>query len=149
VSPFLGSPAGKAAVKVFGRNGVSLEERNTAGQLSTLHGAVSRDFPNMFWPGPLQTGLSPNFTFTLDQMSTHIAHIIKEASQKTGGKAIIEPSDQAQEDWGNQIASGAFALAGMAGCIPSYLNMEGAMDKVSSGCNRRNVSEHLLTFVPF
>ncbi|TKA68288.1 hypothetical protein B0A55_04289 [Friedmanniomyces simplex] len=115
VPPSLGSPAGKAAVQVYGRDGISLESRSDAGELSTLHGAISRDFPNMFWP---------------DIMTTHVARIIGSAEQKVGGRAIIEPTEQAVEDWAMQIAMGATALAGMAGCTPSYMNMEGMADKI-------------------
>ncbi|KAK3645413.1 hypothetical protein LTR56_009140 [Elasticomyces elasticus] len=130
VSPHLGSAAGKAAVQVHGRRGISLEARNDAGELATLHGVLSQDFPNMFWPGPGQAGISPNQGFTLDTMTTHIAHIIHFAEQRVGGKAIIEPTAKAVEDWGMRIAQGAIALAGMAGCTPGYLNMEGLIDKI-------------------
>jgi hypothetical protein len=61
VSPYIGSAAGKAYVTVHGRDGVVLEDRAAAGDLNTLHGTVSRDFPNMFWAGPLQAGVSPNY----------------------------------------------------------------------------------------
>ncbi|KAK1016496.1 hypothetical protein LTR54_003174 [Friedmanniomyces endolithicus] len=130
VSPFGGSPAGRAGVQVYGRDGISLEARNNAGDLSTLHGAISPDFPNMLWRDPLQTGVSPNFVFTLDIMSSHVARLIRESEKKVGGKAIIEPTARAVEDWGMQIAMGALALAGMAGCTPGYLNMEGMVDQI-------------------
>ncbi|KAK0778195.1 hypothetical protein LTR91_013121 [Friedmanniomyces endolithicus] len=130
VSPFGGSPAGRAGVQVYGRDGISLEARNNAGDLSTLHGAISPDFPNMFWLGPLQTGVSPNFVFTLDIMSSHVARLIRESEKKVGGKAIIEPTARAVEDWGMEIAMGALGLAGMDGCTPGYLNMEGMVDQI-------------------
>lgn len=68
--------------------------------------------------------------FVLDQMSTHIAHIISEGLRRTGGSVVIEPSSTAVEDWALQIMGGAIAFAGMRGCTPGYLNIEGGVDKI-------------------
>ncbi|KAK4541879.1 hypothetical protein LTR36_007243 [Oleoguttula mirabilis] len=130
VAPALASVAGKANIWVTGRDGQSMEERNDRGELSTLHGIASRDFPNMFWPGPIQGGATANQMFVLDTLSTHIAHVMAEASRKVNGKPIIEPSEEAQEQWAMQILAGAASFAAMVGCTPGSLNMEGMIDKI-------------------
>ncbi|KAK5111189.1 hypothetical protein LTR85_012238 [Meristemomyces frigidus] len=130
VTPFVASAAGKANIWVTGRDGQLLEERNDRGELSTLHGIASRDFPNMFWPGPLQGGATANQMFVLDELSTHISHVMAEARRKVSGKPIIEPTEEAQEQWAMQIMAGAATFAAMNGCTPGYLNMEGMIDKI-------------------
>lgn len=107
-----------------GRDGQVLEERSNKGELSTLHGIIARDFPNMFWPGPLQGATTANQTFVLDMMTEHIAYVVSTAAQRagSGSRPIIEPSAEAQEQWANVIMSRAAALAGMAGCTPGYVH---------------------------
>jgi len=65
-------------------------------------------------------GVTANQVFVLDQMTQHVAYIITEAKKKVGGKAIIEPSAAAQEQWAGRIAAGAIAFAAMSGCTPGY-----------------------------
>ena len=120
--PSLGSAAGKADIAVRGRGGVSMEQRNDDGELLTLHGVSSHDFPNMFWSGPVQAGATANNTFLLDNLATHVAHIIAEADRLVGSgkKPVVEPTLEAQEQWVVQIISGAAAFAGTSnGCNAS------------------------------
>lgn len=57
VTPSEGSAAGKAGITVIGRNGQALEELNQQGAQNTLHGVLTRGFPSLFFPGPLQAGM--------------------------------------------------------------------------------------------
>jgi len=93
----------------------------------------SRDFPNLFWPGPLQAAVGANQIFTLDTLTAHIAYIIAEATRMAGPgkKAVIEPTAEALEEWAMKIMANAATFAAMAGCTPSYLNREAEMDEVS------------------
>jgi cation diffusion facilitator CzcD-associated flavoprotein CzcO len=136
-SPSAGaSPAFRAGMSIIGRDGLSLDEKIANGG-STLHGTLSRGFPNLFWPGPLQAGATGNQMFVLDQLATHIAYIVSESArraaqeQKPAQKFTIEPTAEAEEEWAMQILYRAAAFAGIAGCTPSYLNKEGEMDRVS------------------
>ena len=134
--PGVGSPAYRACMTVTGRNGRSLDQK-WAEDASTLHGIISRGFPNMFWPGPLQTGISANLTFTLDVLATHVAYIVSESVrraaqvQRPRHPLTVEPTAEAEEEWSMQIMSRASLLAAMSGCTPSYMNMEGAMDRLA------------------
>jgi cation diffusion facilitator CzcD-associated flavoprotein CzcO len=131
--PGIGSPAFRAGMKVFGRGGVSLDEK-WAANVSTLHGVIRRDFPNFFYPGPSQAGATANQVFILDNLSTHVAYIISESAKTQGpgpkDRITIEPTQEAEEEWAMQILSRAASFAGLAGCTPSYINREGEMDQI-------------------
>ena len=103
--------------------------------VGTLHGVVSRDFPNLFWPGPWQAAASANFASVLDLLTTHVAHMVAEAEKyaaktKPGARYSIEPSKEAEQNWSLQVMMRAAAFAGTSGCTPSYLNREGAIDRL-------------------
>lgn len=56
VSPAVGTAASKAGIELTGRQGKRLEDKFQEQGVSTLHGVISRGFPGLFWPGPLQAG---------------------------------------------------------------------------------------------
>lgn len=127
------SPSSRAKMAVTGRSGKSMDEKWMNG-LATLHGVVTRDFPNLFYPGPNQLGVTANQMYVLDQTSTHIAFILSEAVKQAGPgqkRVSIEPTLQAEEAWATQILMRAGAAAGIATCTPSYFNGEGAMTQLS------------------
>ena len=134
-SPAFGSPAYRAGMSVTGRNGLSLDEKWAEGA-STLHGVITRGFPNFFWPGPIQAGATANQIFVLDSLARHIAYVASESErrmtreQHSGQKFSIESTSQAEQEWSMQILMRAATFAGLAGCTPGYLNSEGAMDKI-------------------
>lgn len=132
-TPLEGSPDIRAGMTCIGRDGITMTEKWTD-DIGTLHGVVSRDFPNLFIPGPVQGAATANQMYMLDVFSDHSAHMIKEAHKKAGGsdkKVIIEPTAEAVEEWGMRIMMGATMFAALAGCTPSYLNGEGAMDRLT------------------
>ncbi|KAF2170131.1 hypothetical protein M409DRAFT_51889 [Zasmidium cellare ATCC 36951] len=131
VSPAVGTPASKASIDLTGRRGERLEEKVREKGVSSLHGVVSRGFPNMFWPGPFQTAASPNQMFLLETLSSHVAYIVAEASCRTGGKAVVEPTAEAEEQWAARILEGAAVFSSVAGCTPSYINKEGEVDNMT------------------
>ena len=133
-APATGSPAFGAGMTVTGRKGLSMDDKWKE-DVGTLHGVVSRDFPNLFWPGPWQAAASANFASCLDVLSTHVAHICAEADKyaskkKPGARYSIEPSKDGEENWGLQVQMRAAAFAATSGCTPSYFNREGLMDKM-------------------
>ncbi|KAL3483403.1 hypothetical protein BJX62DRAFT_231004 [Aspergillus germanicus] len=117
------SPAEKAKVNILGRGGKSMQEKWATG-LATLHGVVSRDFPNLFYPGPHQIGVCANQMYVLDQLSTHAAYIISTAMRR----ATAGP----KERWAGEIIARAGAMAGVANCTPGYYNNDGEIDKPRS-----------------
>ncbi|CAK1357167.1 Ketocytochalasin monooxygenase [Cercospora beticola] len=129
-SPGAGTAASRAGIELSGQDGRSLDDLAQSG-MSTLHGITSREFPNLFWPGPQQSGVSPNQMFVLETMSAHIAYIISEASKRTSGSPIIQPTKEAQEAWAMKCLAGAATFAAVSGCTPGYLNREGQSDEMS------------------
>src|SRR5215217_542051 len=63
---------------IEGRDGLSLYDYYEDG-FRTLHGHSSRNFPNWFYIGVGQNGLSVNMTGMFDDQARHIAYIVKEA----------------------------------------------------------------------
>lgn len=108
-----------------------------AKNIGTIHGAITRGFPNLFFPGMNEAAATANHMLVLDQLATHVAHIISEALRKIREKNasgekydfVIESTTQAEEDWSMQIVGRAGGFASLAGCTPSYLNMEGEIDR--------------------
>ncbi|KIK56840.1 hypothetical protein GYMLUDRAFT_204401 [Collybiopsis luxurians FD-317 M1] len=139
LSPAVGSVASRAGISVIGRGGKSYDEKIEERGVATLHGVVSRDFPNLFFPGPYQAGVTANYTFVLDQMARHASYMIGEAIkrvEKEGGHAdrvTVEPYEEAEEEWSMKIAGTAFKMAAMIGCTPSYLTSEGEIEKSIPG----------------
>lgn len=117
-------------MQIIGKDGADMDEvyfKST----ESLFGLFRRGFPNLFFCGASQASLTANQLHSMDTFATHIAYIIKE-SQKRSGKdvTVIEPTNEAQDDWADQVAAQALGLSGMTGCTPNYLNAEGSLDKL-------------------
>jgi cyclohexanone monooxygenase len=112
---------------IQGRNGVSLYDHWAAGYL-TLHGVMTRGFPNQFFTGYLQGGFNATTTEQFSRQGYHIAHIIKESLKR--GIRVLEPTQEAQDNWVATLRATAFDLSQFQReCTPSYFNNEGS-DKV-------------------
>ncbi|OAL32581.1 hypothetical protein AYO20_07891 [Fonsecaea nubica] len=136
------SPASRAHMEIYGRDGLSLNDKWRRGA-ATLHGVQSHGFPNMFFIGLTQIGLTPNITVIMDYLSEHIASILvdaaakaksqlNEAASKTKYPFVVETTAEAEEDWTQQIAAGAYVYATMAQCPPSYFNGEGEALRIAA-----------------
>jgi cyclohexanone monooxygenase len=109
--------------EITGRKGVSLFDYYKDG-FRTLHGHSSRGFPNWFYIGIGQNGLSVNMTAMFDDQAQHIAYIIKEA--KARGAVTVEPTHEAEEAWVEVIRSVAVLNRDFQNaCTPGYYNNEG------------------------
>ena len=62
---------------VEGRDGHSLYD-HWANGFRTLHGLTTHGFPNQFFTGFIQGGVSVNVTVMYDQQARHMAYIIKQ-----------------------------------------------------------------------
>jgi cation diffusion facilitator CzcD-associated flavoprotein CzcO len=107
-----------------GRNGVRLSEYWQNG-MRTFQGVLSRGFPNCMFMGSTQTSISLNYSHCLFEQAQHVAYLIQEGRAR--GARVIEPSEEAEDDWVEQIHAGwtpdrkRFALE----CTPSFFNNEG------------------------
>ncbi len=108
---------------IVGRDGVSLFD-HWKDSYKTLHGMTSRGFPNQFFMGFIQGGVSANTTAMFEQQARHIAYIIAETQKR--GATTVEPSQDGQDAWvatvrDLSIDNSAFELS----CTPGYYNNEG------------------------
>jgi cyclohexanone monooxygenase len=108
---------------VEGRDGLSLYDHWRDG-FRTLHGLTSHGFPNMFFTGFLQGGVSPSVTEMYDDQTRNIAYIIRQTLNR--GAIVVEPSEEAQDEWVRTIKEGAMSMeAFLNDCTPGYYNNEG------------------------
>lgn len=129
-----GTPDTRANILISGRGNQTMRGAWKDG-VATLHGLITRDFPNLFFPGPSQAGASPNYTYFLDQTAQHVSYILSHAVQKQNKgmyKVTVEPTQQAQEAWSEQSMARAGSLAGLSKCTPGYINLEGKADQPKS-----------------
>ncbi|KAF5023784.1 hypothetical protein F66182_4140 [Fusarium sp. NRRL 66182] len=139
-SPVLFSPCGRVDIDVRGRNGLSLDEKWNKG-VATLHGMMSHDFPNFFWPGLNQAAGSPNFVFCINNAAVHVSKVMAHAARVSSAvkessssgryrhNFTVEPSVAAEEEWAERVVMQAGTLAAGSGCTPSYFNAEGEFDR--------------------
>jgi cation diffusion facilitator CzcD-associated flavoprotein CzcO len=108
---------------IDGRDGLSLYEHWSKG-FRTLHGMTSHGFPNQFFTGFTQLGISANITGMFDQQASHIAYIIKETLAR--GAVTVEPTAEAQDAWVATIRENlALNAPFWQACTPGYYNNEG------------------------
>ncbi len=107
---------------ITGRDRLSIYDYYKDG-FRTLHGHSSRNFPNWFYIGVGQNGLSVNMTAMFDDQARHIAYIIKEAKER--GAIAVEPTEEAEEAWVEVIRSVAILNRDFQNaCTPGYYNNE-------------------------
>ncbi|TFV56186.1 NAD(P)/FAD-dependent oxidoreductase [Mycobacterium sp. PS03-16] len=108
---------------IDGRDGLSLYDHWRDGY-QTLHGMTSRGFPNQFFTGFTQVGISANIAANYELQGEHIAYIIAEALRR--GATTVEPSQDAQDAWCRTIRDNAVDNSAFdASCTPGYYNNEG------------------------
>jgi cation diffusion facilitator CzcD-associated flavoprotein CzcO len=115
----------RAAHDIVGRGGVSIAERWKEGP-ATLHGVMSRGFPNFFiMPAPGQQAvITVNITHTYAVGAEHIAATIAALDER--GVKAFDVSEGAEVAWMQRIVDDwRDNRAFMAACTPSRLNFEG------------------------
>ncbi|MFI5720513.1 flavin-containing monooxygenase [Nocardia sp. NPDC051750] len=106
-----------------GRDGLSLYEHWADGY-RTLHGLTSNGFPNIFFTGFVQGGVTASTTDMFDQQATHAAYIIGEALNRDA--TVVEPTPEAVEGWCATIKETAVDNSNFQReCTPGYYNNEG------------------------
>lgn len=123
-----GTAASRAEMSITGCNGLTFDQK-WGRAVGTLHGILTRDFPNLILPGSGgQGGVTINVVHTLDTIATHVASVISAASSKGDGKKVIlQPTQQGEEEWSMRIARDARYITLMADCTPGINNKEGAV----------------------
>jgi cyclohexanone monooxygenase len=115
--------AHQAGYEVVGRNGVKLSEKWAQG-LITYHGLFAKDFPNMFFMGLTQTGVTINVPHMLKEQADHLTFVVKHCLEN--GHRTVEATEDAEEKWQDAIAAVAEARRPfLESCTPGYFNAEG------------------------
>jgi cation diffusion facilitator CzcD-associated flavoprotein CzcO len=110
-------------MEIYGRNGRTISDTWRDGA-RTLHGWITKDFPNCFWVQIVQAALSPNFLHVTGEQASHLAYVISELEKR--GVKTVEPTAEAEEGWVQTILSMAYLRAQfLAECTPGYYNNEG------------------------
>ncbi|KAF2673616.1 monooxygenase [Microthyrium microscopicum] len=125
-------PSSRASVTIIGRGGHSMTQKLGEQAGVMLQGIVTRDFPNLFQNGPSQSGSAANFVFVLDSTAQHVSYILTTAQKKYGSTISIEPTAEAEDEWGYRVSQMASHGKAMMGCTPSYMNAEGQMDLLAT-----------------
>jgi len=113
----------RSGYEVYGKGGLSLTEKWRDGA-STLHGMLTRGFPNCFIVQNTQSGFTANFPHMLNEQAKHFAYLIAEC-QARQAKAV-EPSEQAEAEWVQTIIDSAIMRQKFQEeCTPGYYNNEG------------------------
>lgn len=88
----------KIGFDATGRGGLTLSQKWAEG-VSTLHGLMTRGFPNLFiMPGPNgQAMVTENFGHSIQENGRHVAHIVGEAVQRDC--RTVEVTERAEADW--------------------------------------------------
>lgn len=116
---------------IKGRDGVLLHD-HWANGYKTLHGFATTGFPNWFYIGVSQNGLSVNMTAMFDDQAQHIAYIIAEAKKR--GAIEVEPTPEAQDAWVTTIKKlSVVNRAYLESCTPGYYNNEGDLEGGQAG----------------
>jgi len=110
--------------EIYGRDGLTLSDKWSKG-IRTLHGVHINGFPNCFLMSTVQGGFTVNYPHMLDEVATHVAHIVGHALRS--GKTIVESSLEAEAAWVQTIIDKGVrgGIIGDETCTPGYYNNEG------------------------
>jgi len=131
----------RAQFEMYGRGGVSLSEYWAKG-MRTYHGFLSHGFPNCFHMGLTQTGFAANFTYMLDEQTTHVAHVIAQVNGRNA--KAVEPTPEAEAEWVKLVTGPTVMTEYQNICTPGYYNGEGTNE--GQGFLQTNYPEGGLAF---
>ena len=113
--------------EIYGEGGRSLLDY-WAGGMRTLHGHSSHGFPNWFFVGASQNGVSVNFSSMIGEQARHIAYIINETRARRARS--VQPTVEGEAAWVATIRSLAGANTSfLESCTPGYYNNEGKFEE--------------------
>jgi cyclohexanone monooxygenase len=118
------SPARAGGFQIYGRDGVSLDERWRDG-VKSLHGLYTHGFPNMFLVGAIrQSALTINFPFIVEEQARHVVEVIR--LLRAEHMVTFELSEVAERRWALEIEEHSIYDEEMTqNCTPGFYNNEG------------------------
>lgn len=123
--------AHQAGYDVTGRGGRKLSEKWANG-LTTYHGLFSHGFPNIFFMGLTQTGITINYPQMIQEQAEHLAFVVKHCLASS--IRTVEATNTAENAWQDVMAAMTEARRPFQeSCTPGYYNAEGRIaDKRSA-----------------
>ncbi|WP_293907347.1 NAD(P)/FAD-dependent oxidoreductase [Phenylobacterium sp.] len=119
----------RSGYELYGRDGHSLTEKWANGA-STLHGLLTRGFPNCFIVSNTQSGFTANFPHMINEQSKHIAYVLKHAVDRQ--VRTVEPTAEAEAAWVQTIIDlSLMREAFLKDCTPGYYNNEGKPEVIA------------------
>jgi hypothetical protein len=121
----------RAGHKIIGRGGVLLADKWESGA-STLHGMMTRGFPNLFiMPCPGQQAVvTVNHTLITVEGAEHVGATVKQLEERK--IKVFDVSSEAETEWKDKILSSYVdGSSVMAACTPSRINNEGNVSAVN------------------
>jgi cyclohexanone monooxygenase len=120
----------RLGVEVYGRGGESLYEHWRQG-MRTLHGHSVHGFPNWFFIGLSQVGLTFNFCAVVDPLAQQVAYIISECQRR--GVDVVEATGEGEQAWLEEVRAHALKdLSFQEACTPGYYNNEGRVRETTA-----------------
>ena len=120
---FLTEYTREAGIEIYGRDGRALSDYWADGA-RTVHGMHTHGFPNFFFSGLYQAGVTINYCHIADVQTTHIAAIVGQCLRDD--RRTVEATSKAEQEWIDEV----IALSGprrefLESCTPGYYNYEG------------------------
>jgi cyclohexanone monooxygenase len=114
---------GRNGFDLFGRGGRSLSQARAEDGISTLHGFMTRGFPNVVFQSNAQGGTTPNITHGLGEGAKQFAYLVKTA--KARKLRTVEPTQEAERAWVDRVHSMSYRTKHDLQCTPGYYNNDG------------------------
>jgi cyclohexanone monooxygenase len=116
----------QAGYEVIGRDGQRLSDKWNDG-LITYHGLFTNGFPNIFFMGLTQTGITINVPHMLQEQASHLVHVIRHCLDN--GLRTVEATVEAEQGWQDEMAVvSEMRRPFQEACTPGYYNAEGRVE---------------------
>ncbi len=116
--------------RIIGEGGLDLDDKYGEG-IRTLVGIHTHGFPNLFIMGGYQASFQFNLTDLLQVQGDHIANCIDHV--RSGGFDIIDCTEEAEEQWVQEVIEHRGKTTRNQECTPGYYNFEGQENRRQDG----------------
>ncbi len=123
----------RIGIPIHGVDGESIYD-HWEGGTRTMHGLMSRGFPNLFLCGGLFVfQLGANYCYGVDVQADHVAYTVSEVTKR--GKKVANVSAEAEQRWIDDQLSAESSQAQLIlggspeSCTPGYYNQEGTHER--------------------
>jgi len=114
----------RAGYDIVGRGGMTLSQYWADG-LKTFYGLNAHHFPNCFFLGFTQTGITASVPQALNEQAEHVAYILSQMRER--GLTVLEATAEAEAEYVDEIHRLArYGEKFYIECTPGYYNSEGA-----------------------